>query len=62
MTTPRLRTGRRVGQTLYLQTGPEPADTDLLIGLLDTPDLAALVVAAVNADDDARALLHPSLR
>ena len=27
----------------------EPADDDPIIGLVDTPELAALIVAAVNA-------------
>jgi hypothetical protein len=34
---------------LYQQQGPEPADDDPIIGLVDTPELAALIVAAVNA-------------
>ncbi len=44
-----LRTGRKLGRTIYLQTGPEPADTDPVIGMLDTREYAAGVVAAVNA-------------
>lgn len=44
------RVGRKVGRTIYQQTGPEPSDDDLLIGVMDTPDLAARVVRAVNAD------------
>jgi NTP pyrophosphatase (non-canonical NTP hydrolase) len=39
--TGRWRTGRRVGRTLYLD--------DVLVGVVDTPELAAQVVAAVNA-------------
>lgn len=46
----RWRTGRKVGRTVYLQTGPEPSDSDLLIGLMDTPELARTVVDAVNAN------------
>lgn len=42
------RTGRRVGRTLYLQTDREPGDSDLLIGMMDTPELAAGVANAVN--------------
>lgn len=44
----RWRTGRRVGRTIYRQHGPVPGDNDLLIGVMDTPELAALVVRAVN--------------
>jgi hypothetical protein len=46
---PTWRTGRKVGRTIYAQMGPEPSDDDPLIGVMDTPDLAALVVLAVNA-------------
>jgi len=38
------RVGRKVGRTLYRG--------DTLIGVMDTPDLAAAVVAAVNAKPD----------
>lgn len=43
---PVLRTGRKVGRTLYalLEEGG-----DALVGLLDTPELARAVAAAVNA-------------
>lgn len=43
------RTGRSVGRTIYRQAGDEASRRDVLIGLMDTPELAALVVAAVNA-------------
>jgi 6-pyruvoyltetrahydropterin/6-carboxytetrahydropterin synthase len=43
------RTGRRVGRTIYAQAGPEPSDDDLLIGVMDTPELAAEAVDAHNA-------------
>jgi hypothetical protein len=42
------RTGRKVGRTIYAQLGPEPADGDPLIGVMDTPELAAAAVAAHN--------------
>jgi hypothetical protein len=35
------RTGRHAGRTVYAQAGPEPSDADLLIGVMDTPELAA---------------------
>jgi len=44
----RLRVGRKVGRTLYIQLGEEPSDDDELCGMMDTPELAAIVVAAVN--------------
>lgn len=44
----RWRTGRKVGRTLYLQIGDEPSDSDPIIGLMDSPDLAELVVESVN--------------
>jgi hypothetical protein len=43
------RTGRKVGRTLYVQLGEAPADRDPLIGVMDTPELAAMAVRAVNA-------------
>lgn len=47
----KLRVGRRVGVHLYLQQGPEPADTDPPIGTVFTPELAARIVEAVNGAD-----------
>ena len=46
----RWRTGRKVGRTIYRQVGEEPSDDDRLIGVMDTPELAALVVEAVNQE------------
>lgn len=48
MRPPRLRTGRKVSRTLYEQLGPEPSDADPVVGLVDTPELAAEIAAAVN--------------
>lgn len=45
----KIRQGRKVGRTIYLQEGPEPSDDDPLIGCVDTPEFGALVVEAVNA-------------
>lgn len=42
------RTGRKVGRNIYAQRGDEPADSDPIIGQLDTPELAAEAVAAHN--------------
>jgi hypothetical protein len=42
------RTGRKIGRTIYLQAGPEPSDEDRLIGVMDTPELAAIAVQSVN--------------
>jgi hypothetical protein len=38
-----------VGRTIYLQAGDAPSDDDALIGVMDTPELAQIVVAAVNS-------------
>lgn len=48
----KLRQGRRVPRHLYHQQGPEPADTDPPVGMVDTPELAATIVAAVNGQPD----------
>ena len=42
------RTGRKVGRTIYLQQGADPSDDDPLIGVMDTNELARIVVDAVN--------------
>lgn len=43
------RTGRRVGRTVYAQFSKDPAGTDVLIGVMDTPELADEAVASHNA-------------
>lgn len=47
-----LRQGRTLGRTLYMATGPEPSKSDVCIGVVDTPEIAALIVAAVNGMSD----------
>jgi hypothetical protein len=43
------RVGRRVGRTIYVDSGdPDPNDGSLLIGVMDTPELAARAVEAHN--------------
>jgi hypothetical protein len=42
------RVGRKVGRTVYVQLGEEPSDRDILIGLMDTPEIAELAVRGVN--------------
>lgn len=49
---PKFRVGRKNGRNIYFQTGAEPSDTDQQMGVMDTPELADLFVAAVNADQD----------
>ena len=44
----RWRVGRKVGRTIYEQVEEEPGDDDRLIGLMDSAELAQLVVDAVN--------------
>jgi hypothetical protein len=51
MHTPRWRVGRSLGRTLYRQTGSEPSKADEFVGVMDTRELADLVVAALNAYD-----------
>lgn len=43
-----LRTGRSIGKTIYIQDGAAPADTDQVIGYIESADHAARIVAAVN--------------
>lgn len=42
------RVGRKVGRTIYAQLGPEPADGDPLIGVMDSRRLAAAAVQGHN--------------
>lgn len=42
------RVGRKVKRTVYVQLGEAPSDNDVLIGLMDTPEIAALAVRGVN--------------
>jgi hypothetical protein len=42
------RAGRSVGRTIYLQVGGEPSKADLLIGVMDSGELAARVITDHN--------------
>jgi hypothetical protein len=44
------RTGRKVGRTIYAVVGPEATDDDVLIGVMDTRELAAEAVRTHNRD------------
>ncbi len=46
------RTGTKVGRTIYRQRSDDPADGEQLVGMLDTRELAAFAVAAMNAAVD----------
>ena len=50
----RFRTGRRQPRTIYLAVGDEPSEDDISVGMMDTPELAALAVSALNAHVAAR--------
>jgi hypothetical protein len=45
---PRMRVGRKLGRTLYLQYNDEPSDGDKLIGMMDNEVLARMLVEAWN--------------
>lgn len=43
------RVGRKVGRTIYAVVGKQMAnDSDVLVGVMDTPELAAAAVEAHN--------------
>ena len=42
------RIGRSVGRTVYAQLGPDPSDVDVLIGMMDSRELAHAAVYAHN--------------
>jgi hypothetical protein len=44
------RVGRKVGRTIYHMAGDQPSDTDELIGVMDSPALAAFAVRGMNAE------------
>ena len=50
------RVGRKLGRTLYLQAGEAPdcgiGTADTFLGLMDTPQLAALVCLCVNTMEE----------
>lgn len=43
------RQGRKVGRTIYAQIGTQPDEADVLIGVMDSVDLARAVVADHNS-------------
>lgn len=43
-----MRVGRKLGRTLYLGTGGDEQDDDIVIGMVDTPELAREIADAVN--------------
>jgi hypothetical protein len=42
------RQGRRVGRCIHMMVGVEASENDVLIGVFDTPELAAHIVALHN--------------
>lgn len=45
----RLRQGRRVSKTIYVQQGEQPADSDPLVGYIEDGQLAGQIVRVFNA-------------
>lgn len=43
-----LRTGRHLGRTLYLQTGHDADSQDVFIGIMDSAEVAELIVDQIN--------------
>lgn len=43
------RVGRKLGRTIYVSLDPDEPDNDLLIGIMDIPALAKMVVETHNA-------------
>lgn len=46
----KLRTGRKLGQTIYIQMGDEPSDDDELLGLIIDPARATVLVQIANGE------------
>ncbi len=53
------RVGRKAGRTIYAMKGNRPSDDDVLIGMLDTPELAKAAVEAHNHWKPAWPIQHP---
>jgi hypothetical protein len=52
------RVGRKLGRTVYARTEPDGnPDCDLLLGMFDSPEVAAYVVALHNRDHVVRVVL-----
>jgi len=58
MSEPEWRVGRSLGRTIYRQVGDEPSKDDEFVGVMDTRELAAQVVDALNGLADYRAALR----
>lgn len=56
---PEMRTGRTLGRTLYLITPGDDRLADRCIGIVDTPELAEMIAAAVNAAHEAATVPPP---
>lgn len=46
--TPKLRTGRHLGRTLYLQVSPDPTARDVYLGIFDSVEIATLIAIESN--------------
>lgn len=53
------RTGRRNHRVLYAVIGEEPSDDDIMIGSVDAPEIAHLIVLHHNRGRS-RVVAHPS--
>lgn len=42
------RVGRKLGRTIYLQTGSQPSDHDIFLGMMDTSAIAEHIVDLHN--------------
>lgn len=56
--TPLLRQGRTLRRMLYVQCGWEPDEDDIPIGMVDSAEIARVLVAGVNGDSDMRGRLR----
>lgn len=52
----RLRVGRHLGRTIYIQPADQPTDDDVVVGMVDTASLAELIVRTVNERYDPQEL------
>jgi hypothetical protein len=50
----RWRVGRKLGRTIYAQLGPYPSDEDILIGMVDSTELAVCIVREHNSTETNR--------
>jgi hypothetical protein len=54
----KLRVGRKLGRTIYIQPLQESTDSDPVIGMMDSRELAEMIVSTFNSAEAMRSVLR----